>query len=645
MKRILLSAVMAFLFVGFASAQTTYYSEDFEAGQPADWTVEGEWAYGDVGSLGSQFFPLTGNSSNFMAFNDDGLGGTHVGNGRLETGNMDLSAVTGPVVLELNLYFVDADYQGNDETFIIYASYDDGLNWEIINDYGPIVWDYAFVSVDQFAGETVKLAFEYVDGAAWNYGVGIDDIIIADGPVNSKRRSYAMTVNGGTQFNECGQNIEYPVSGVFINSGYEPVTSFDVTVMNDGVETTTTFDGLSLEKGDGTTYSIAEKINTGEDNFNIVVSVSNVNGEMDEDDETADNSAMIRFEPFETHPDKAVVVEEATGTWCTWCPRGTVYMDEMSKRFGHNFVAIAVHNNDPMALSAYDNAITSFPEFSGFPSVIYNRTDIANPDAIVGPSISDMSKAPEVTVEIGADENGGSLVSNVRVRVAEANASADYNITVVLTEDNLTGDGDDWNQVNAYSGGGNGPMGGFEYFGSPSGSNLWPYSHVGRALIGGFEGVNGVKGNFGAGESIIVEMGDFNMNADWKMENMHIIAIITNSAGRVVNAISSKLNDAIMNGLLSPGTATTEVYDANLAYVSPNPASDFTNVEINVGNSADVSIQVTDMMGQLVSKRNLGTVTGKQNVGYDVSDLATGTYVFKVIAGDKVATQKVSVIK
>lgn len=650
MKRILLSAVMAFLFVGFAAAQTTYYSEDFEAGIPVDWTVEGEWLYGDEVSLSSSYLSFVGNATNFMAFNDDALGDAHVGDGRMETGNIDLTAVTGSLFMEVNMYFLNADYGGADETVKLYASFDDGVTWEEVKDFTAVAWDFELLSVDQFAGKTVKLAFEYVDGAAWNYGVAVDDISISDLPVNSTRRSYVMTVNGGTQFNDCGQNVDYPVEGAFVNNGYEPVTSFDVTVMNDGEEITTTFDGFSLEKGEGIRYAMADKINTGEDDFDIMVSVSNVNGEMVEDEETADNSAVIAFVPVETHPDKAVVIEEATGTWCTWCPRGTVYMDEMAKRFGHNFVAIAVHNggNDPMTLSAYDNEITSFSGFTGFPSVIYNRTSIQDPGDIVAPSISDMAEAPEVTVEVGADENGGSLTSNVRVRIADANASADYNVSVVLTEDGLTGDevaGAQWGQINAYSGGAQGPMGGFEYFGSSVSSYIWPYSHVGRALIGGYDGINGVIGNFAAGESIIVEMGDFNMNADWNMDNMHIIAIVTNSSGRVVNAVSEKLGDAMANGLLSPGTATTEVYDVNLATVFPNPASDFTNIEINVGSAADVTIQVTDMMGQLVSKRNLGTVAGKQNVGYDVSELAAGNYTFKVIAGDKVATQKVSVIK
>jgi hypothetical protein len=650
MKRILLSAVMAFLFVGFASAQTTYYAEDFEAGLPDGWTLDGGWAHGVAGDLSSEYFDLSGNTTSFIAFNDDGLGGAHSGGGRAESASIDLTAATGAAFMEFNMYFVNGDWQGDDETIIVSISMDDGATYQELKNLDAIQWGFVLLDLSEYAGETVKLAFDYDDGTGWNFGVGIDDIIISDAPINFSRRDYLMTVNGGSQFDVCGQNVDYSVEGAFFNAGYETVTSFDITVMNDGVATTTTFDGLDLGLGEGMKYTVGEKINTGEANFDVMVSVSNVNGEMAEDDNTSDNSAMIAFEPVATHPDKAVVVEEATGTWCTWCPRGTVYLDEMSKRFGHSFVGIAVHNgaNDPMVLPAYDNAITNFPGFSGFPQVIFNRSSVIDPGEMVNPSINGMNEAPEVTVELGADYNAGDLSSNVRVRVADANSSADYNVTVVLTEDNLSGvsgPGEAWNQINAYSGGAQGPMGGFEYFSGSVASSIWPYSHVGRALIGGFGGVNGVTGNFAAGESIIVEMDDFNMNADWLMDNMHIVAIVTNSSGEVVNARSEKLNDAIANGLLSPGTSTTEVYDVNLASVYPNPASDYTNVEINVGSAADVTILVTDMMGQLVSKRNLGTIAGKQNVGYDVSELAAGNYTFKVIAGEKVATQKVSVIK
>lgn len=642
MKRILLSAVMAFAFVAFASAQTTYFSEDFEAGVPADWVVEGDWAYGLAGDLGSAYMDFTANTSSFLAFNDDALGENHVGSGRVETGAIDLTLATS-AYLEFNLYFRNLDYQGNDETFKTSVSLDDGETWEELKNYEGSGWGVQFFDLAAYVGQSLKLAFIYDDGGTWNYGAAFDNVTIGDTPINFVRRNYTMTVNGGSQFSTIEQNIEYAVQGGFYNGGYEPVTSFDITIMQDGVPTTTTFDGFSLGLGEGMQYELEDKLSIGENNMDVMVSISNVNGDMGEDDLTEDNSASIAFAPVAVHPDRAVVVEEGTGTWCQWCPRGTVYLDEMSKRFPNNFIGIAVHNADPMVLTAYDDAIGDF--IAGYPQVVYNRNSVLDPGEIIDPSLSDMVNAPELTVEMGAESNNGSLTSNVRVRFADENAAANHNITIVLTEDDLSSDEGGWNQVNRYGLGDVGAMGGFEFLPTSVPSGFWPYSHVGRALIGGFAGVNGVVGNFAAGESIIVEMGDFTMDADWKMENMHMIAIVTDGAGEVINAKSEKLNDAIANGLLSPGVATTEVYDASLASVSPNPATDFTNVEINIESASDVSIQVIDMMGQLVSKRNLGTVVGKQNVAYDVTDLAAGNYIFKVNAGDKVATQKVSVIK
>lgn len=48
------------------------------------------------------------------------------------------------------------------------------------------------------------------------------------------------------------------------------------------------------------------------------------------------------------HPDKKVWVEEATGTWCGWCPRGEVYMNYLYAKYPEHFVGIAVHQKDPM---------------------------------------------------------------------------------------------------------------------------------------------------------------------------------------------------------------------------------------------------------------------------------------------------------
>ena len=44
-------------------------------------------------------------------------------------------------------------------------------------------------------------------------------------------------------------------------------------------------------------------------------------------------------------PTKRVLFEEATGTWCQWCPRGAVYMDSLHKVYPTTAMLVAVHNS------------------------------------------------------------------------------------------------------------------------------------------------------------------------------------------------------------------------------------------------------------------------------------------------------------
>lgn len=68
-----------------------------------------------------------------------------------------------------------------------------------------------------------------------------------------------------------------------------------------------------------------------------------------------------------------MLAEEATGTWCTWCPRGAVFMAKMKEDYPDDFIGIAVHNQDPMTLTSYNTGLTNLPGFSGFPSVVVRR--------------------------------------------------------------------------------------------------------------------------------------------------------------------------------------------------------------------------------------------------------------------------------
>ncbi len=68
---------------------------------------------------------------------------------------------------------------------------------------------------------------------------------------------------------------------------------------------------------------------------------------------------------------KMIVAEDATGTWCGWCPGGIEALEYLKAICPDRAIAIGVHNGDPMAIDEYQKFIEAY--VGGFPNVLYNR--------------------------------------------------------------------------------------------------------------------------------------------------------------------------------------------------------------------------------------------------------------------------------
>ncbi len=75
---------------------------------------------------------------------------------------------------------------------------------------------------------------------------------------------------------------------------------------------------------------------------------------------------------------RKVVVEEGTGTWCGFCPRGIVAMHTMMQNHPDNyFIPIAIHSGDNMVSPSYNQI---FGLLGGtFPSYTMNRKYFGSP--------------------------------------------------------------------------------------------------------------------------------------------------------------------------------------------------------------------------------------------------------------------------
>ncbi len=83
---------------------------------------------------------------------------------------------------------------------------------------------------------------------------------------------------------------------------------------------------------------------------------------------------------------------------------------------------------------------------------------------------------------------------------------------------------------------------------------------------------------------------------------------------------------------------------ANVAQNQPNPFTGSTVVEVTLNETADLSLQVRNIIGQIVYEVDMGTVDmGVTNITIDADGLPSGTYFYTVTADSQKITKKMIV--
>jgi len=378
----------------------------------------------------------------------------------------------------------------------------------------------------------------------------------------------------------------------------------------------------------------------------MVATVSNVNGGVTDND-GADDQITLSIDPLIPALGKMVVVEEATGTWCQWCPRGAVFMGMMTTKYPDFFAGIAVHNNDPMTVSEYDTPIGGM--ISGYPSALTDRATVVDPSAGEPEFLNRLMVAPTAFITNGAtwDAVSRTLVVSTSADFQSA-ANNNYKLAIVLTEDEVTGTGSSYNQANAYAGGGSGTMGGFETLSNPVPAAQMVYDHVARAIEPSFNGyANSFPAIVNAGETHTVDA-TFFIPASWDETKIHIVGMLIDPTGKIDNAGRATIAEAVINGFV-PGTDMTaglndlSQVDA-LLQVYPNPATTFTTVALNLKSEGNVILTLKDINGKVMASRDYGLMNGASTINVATEDYAQGMYVVELTV-DSVVTRKTLVIE
>jgi hypothetical protein len=626
-KKILSIFAIAASTTGFSQV---HFSETFESGLGSWINVDGDT---DPAPASGTNFDIW-YTANFSAY-DAALGaGSAVSrswasnvvyhpNNFLTSPAINLSAV-GPT--GLNLIFTVGTIEGSPfqaEHYAIYVSTASDTTSilattpvfeETISD--PAAFNTKIVNLAAYAGQTVYLTLRHFNSVDMNTLI-IDNILVKTLAPNDAN----LVSSSLTRYAQVSTNNSLTMQ--VKNEGSSTITSLAVD-WNDGTSHLQTISGLNIATGATATVTHPTAVSAAtpvEKNINITITQVNAAA----DANPADNTGAKKFNTVSTVAPKAVVIEEGTGTWCGWCPRGAVAMEALTLAHPTNFIGIAVHNSDPMTLTEYDAAAN----FSGFPGANVDRELLG---VSVSSALFDQYYNSRISMTVPAKVTIGGTVSGNTVNLVAGTefytpmTGADFRLAVVITEDEVTGTASGYNQTNYYSSQSqnlalSGAGHNWQTEPNPVPAASMSYDHVGIALLGGYDGLAGsvpatiVDGTTGTAAFTYAIPSTSNVN------KMHAVALlIDNSTGVIVNAISSPLNGLV---------GIKEVAEVVEMMVYPNPASDLVNVAFEA-NGGNYTISATDIHGVTISAKEMSNVSGAQSLSLPVSGLAAGVYFITI---------------
>lgn len=436
------------------------------------------------------------------------------------------------------------------------------------------------------------------------------------------------------------QGASDTLTGTVKNMGLNPITSFNVSYSVDGGSPVVyPVTGLNLALGQ--TYAFIHNVPLVFDNpgsYSIKVYVGNVNGSHDSVASNDTLTTHVTVVPWV--PSRKVYGEETTGTWCGFCVRGVCSLNYMAQTYPDTWIAVSVHNNDPMTDTAYDAAIpTIFPNFLGYPSGLIDRSgDYYQVTDFEAGYLSRMKIIPPASVDVmNLTYDPGSRVVSFDVRsefIIDVND--DLRFAAVISEDSCWGTTPAWDQHNYYAGGGLGPMCGFENLPSLIPASEMHYDHVARAILDDPFGTAGSLPAPVPAGSVFHHTYTYTLPVAWRFDKLHFIGLLMDhTTGEILNANN-------IDYWVGANDHTTH----NQIRVYPNPFSEATHVDFRLDKTSKVGVKLYDLPGKLMFEAKPRFYPPGENILRICGDhLANGLFILELNIDGKIYPQKVSVVR
>lgn len=383
---------------------------------------------------------------------------------------------------------------------------------------------------------------------------------------------YIDIVSGERVFAEEGESFMTKLQ--LLDKGAEPVSKISYKYSYDENEEVKTGsfdieDPLTINLSIPYTLEFPFEGVSGEGSHKLYVTIDEINGEPNSITEPYEVDVIISsFIPVHRP-----LVEEYTGLWCGWCPRGFYGMEKIAETFGDSQVSICYHNNsqgsDPMTVT------TSYPmSVSGFPNASVDRQALVDPwygsvqsiDFGIGQDVENAIKQPTIAdINVTANFEGDNVEIDSEVQFLIDKDYANYQIGYVLVCNGLSNDS--WAQTNYF------PMYKSDYIGTPlEPLTQWSSRQYGLVFNDVAVDVNGMRGVAGSLPTTIKFMEKYNHHYSYNISGNRLIQnrsnlvvtafIIDKSTGKIVNANKFSLYEAGVDKTgVEADVISTEYYD------------------------------------------------------------------------------------
>ncbi|MBI4930318.1 MAG: Omp28-related outer membrane protein [Bacteroidetes bacterium] len=304
---------------------------------------------------------------------------------------------------------------------------------------------------------------------------------------------------------------------------------------------------------------------------------------------------------------KKVIVEDETGTWCGYCPRGRTVSEDIENTYP-NAITIANHNGGSDTYqNTYtqnlDNAMNAY----GYPGGMVDRYFFSGQTYVCmvtsvwkSKTANRLLSTTPVSVVVSSSYDIGSRLLSVTVKANfVANAAGDMRISCVLEEDSIVNTSDP--QENYMGNGCSSPDPSSPWYNYPCQISNYIQRDVVRANLAPDFGTAGViPASVTSGQNFSQSY-TYTLPSSWDANHMSIVGFVSYYNTSVNSRSILNAAKVYLQNTLTSVHENAELNSIEVKQNIPNPFKNSTALRFTLNTTDNVSIKVYNAFGQVVN--------------------------------------------